>query len=582
MNRSVTPAVNGLLRAYTPNHESLFGVLPTRFAGDARRAMSGELPMEQRILLIDDLDGLRVRIEKKLDDWLSQIDPNVLFYPERLKEGAKSTKGGNYLIDAAGLNRFAWVIGVGGGGLRQDVEVVSHYFEQCGRWLAVVSVLGAASIVDEDLPAGLRSNRWREQVKRIMATDIRTRWACELICTSFADVVASSGEFSALKHVTKDNVADLFEWLQEAKTAMDDEASRSFLSGRVRVPNCDSTLLPSVSITSGSLFGSGFGSLVFSPSIDNGPIVAFGGEYLPVALRESFTSLDLAFFNMAREAFVAKNGDKLRSDLFEFTVREAIRRVIVAEFDVPSGEILCSDPLEGSNEGETDFLLIDRTGLGYVGECKAMVVPVNTKTVLNAFKNQLETAVGQVTKRRNRIENGHEVTVDGKALTRLKAFPVHGIITPLHSYATAILDRHCLLDIFAVDSDISKIAIVPLHQLVLLMAGIKSGEHLNDYFSYRGGLLERGVQIFDEMDSFISFIYAADNARSVLAQIGTGTLPLLAQYSMEFDVIYESERPSSSLAWVQTLKDSCRSGLLSQATAARLLAKWAPELQPAG
>lgn len=548
-----------LFRPFSADHRQLLSALPSRAVQDARRALEGHLSSEERIRLIADLEPLLARLEKNADHWLNELDPRVLFYSNRLREGAEATVEGNYLIGAAGINRFAWILGVGAKGTRQDVEALSRYFALCGQWMAVSSVLAAASTKDHDLPTGFRSNEWREQVKRIMPTEIRTAWACELICKSFATAVASSDRFAALRHVTTDSVRSLFEWLRMAKLAMDYQGSYNALSGRIVTPESTPSILSGVSTKSGSLSGEPFAALVFNPAIESGPIIEFGDEYLPIALRDAFTSLDLAFFGMARKTFMGREATKLRSDLFELTVRETVRQVAGDRFTVPSGEVLCTDPGSPGNEGETDFFFYDSQGFAYIGECKAMVAPTKAKTVLNAFKDQLAIAVDQVSMRQSRVQSGHDVTVSGVAISGLASSSVRGIVTPLHSYAAAILDRTCLAEIFPKEADLSRVSVIPLHQLTLLMAGIVTGRDLNEYFTFRAGLLERGVQIIDEMDTFISYIYAGPNTNYIVSQVPMDSPPFLAQYSMEVEAIYNSDRPVSPEAWVETLKKQCRS-----------------------
>lgn len=558
MTFEATALQENLFRPYTADHEQLLKALPAAWIDDARQALEGELSSEDRLRIGKEMGLLLARTERNLEHWLGELDPKVLFYPGRLQHATAATEAGKYLREP-GINRFAWVLGVAAKGERQDTEGLTHYFELCGLWMALSVVLAAASTKDHDLPTGFRSNEWREQVRRIMSVEVRTAWACELICSSFADAVASSDQFSALSRVTPESVRTLFEWLRDAKAAMDGRGSTNGLSGRIVAPVPASTILADVSTPSGSLSGQSFASLVFSSEIENGPVVCFDGEFLPVATRDAFTSLDLALFDLARRDITGKNATKLRSDLFELTVRGTVRSVVKNRFSVPEGEVMCTDPGDPDNEGETDFFFYDHNGFSYVGECKAMVAPNKAKAVLSAFSDQLSIAADQVAKRVERVRSSHPVTISGDTLTGPAPSLVRGLVTPLHSYAAAILDKSCLGVVLPKDADLRDMAIIPLHALTLLLSGIESGRILNDYLDYRGELLNRGVQIVDEMDAYISFLYAEGNTGVILSAIEQDMVPFLAQYSMDPQAVYDCDRPTSPEGWVEALKVNCRS-----------------------
>jgi len=421
------------------------------------------------------------------------------------------------------------------------------YAIACGQWMAASQLAELISDQDANLARGIRVNPWRERTRRTTAVVVHFRWVSQLLCVSFADEVQSNiAKYAGLEMVTRPAVHKLFEWVeayisrQERLMGGHPAGPEPGLSTDVRL------LLDALSMEGGSYSGWSVDALASCLDIEAFPLAKIGGTIAPVAFREASYVVELALFNLARRRLPV---DKERSDLFENVVKRSLKEALPPDVEIPFGDVYC--PINGTaNKGETDFILKDSEST-FVGECKAMAAVPTPSTVIHSFTDHVGKAVGQLKLRIAALKGGCTVTAGGKPWSA-PVENVYGLAVPLHSYGGAVWNHECLPESGADHPDV---AVIPIHQLLIVVRAMRSGADLGAYVRFRQHLFALSFELFDELDILAAFMFLGDRTIDQLIEEAPehGT-KVLRTYGVELEGLISDSMPPSARAWRRRLQ----------------------------
>lgn len=402
------------------------------------------------------------------------------------------------LMEHAGLDRFVWTVAAGGGGQENTDALVAEYLHASARWCAYNFIFSTTSAVDDELPMIIGVSADLEMVRRQMSTEVRFAWISRLIAKTIAEIVESDRDrYGGLSQVlTPCAVDELFDYLCGYPFVTN---HYTLMAGSVALPDGPRALMREMSIDAGSLSNATFVDLVLGIHGEIAPYVSFDGNPFPVAIRQATLSPEHCLFELVRRSVPE---EKDRSDLFEAVVSACLHETLPAVFTELAPPIQASIP-NSDDPGEIDFALFSPDGPLIVGEAKAYLVTRRPDSVINSFGNQLNKASDQLRKRIDAIRSGATISASSGAPTSASGMRVIGIGVPMHSYATAIWNRESLQIIGALQKDI---AIIPLHQLLLMASLMTDASDWCAYLDARFAMIDAGLQIFDEADLLVGYL----------------------------------------------------------------------------
>lgn len=515
--------------------------LPNTIAVGLAKIAAGQAGAQEWSSLATGVEGYKERYLRRMQHWLRVLDPKTALDVVSLKRAITESPASRYLL-ISGANRFSWTLAVGASGEDRSLSSLRSYITSCAQWMAAHELAAVMTDRDADLAMGIRLNPPREETRRMSPVFIHFRWASELICRSFAEEVASNPrKYAGLEAVTVRAVSDLFFWVEEYISTQE-RVMGGRSTERLPTPSPRArALLEGLAAAAGSLKNQPIHALVSSLDMEFYPFVKFGDSIFPVAYREASYILELALFNLARRRL---RHEKDRSDLYEEVVKRALRKVLPPDIELPFGDVFC--PVTGtSDRGETDFIMRSSTST-FVGECKAMTAVLTPDGVINTFKDHVGKAAKQLAARMSVVEGGNPPIVGGSPW-RAPTNKVFGIAVPLHAYGGAVWNHECLPE---VEADHPRLAVVPVHQLLLAVRALTSGDDMGAYIEFRRQLLAAHVEICDELDIVASYIgggYVPHNAGQVLPS-----------FSVDVRGSIVREVPSSPQAWRRQLKRNLR------------------------
>jgi hypothetical protein len=445
-------------------------------------------------------------------------------------------------VRLAGLNRFAWVVGVGASGTGRGGAAVAGFLRSAAAYVAANYCI---SLVDEGVdgvPHNVRSNPHFEQIRRIFSSEIRFAWISHLIIRCALEEAAQSPEdYSSLGWLDPIAADHFFDWIRVAVVEGDSTAGQEAWRA---LPYSALGLASALSSEAGSRANEAFETLIFSTDMERRPLLMLKAGDPPLVLREGVASLEVAFMELLREEL---KEEKKRSDLYEAVLLRAAKQV------APPGLIVCDPPMEvataGSpNRGEVDFAFSAPQNMLLIGEAKALFVVKDAGTVINAFADQVGKAVSQLSLRLQRLADGSALSTASGSIRVDSSTSLHGIAAPLHSYASAVWNRDSLSEVAADRADIS---VIPAHHLVMLLQTVSDIGDLRQYLQFRASLILANTQIWDEADLLVSYLStgkAEVQARSLLMST-LGTKPVLRERWLPFHVALGARQPTSRRDW---------------------------------
>lgn len=516
--------------------------LPPSIAAELEQIAAGKAGAPEWSSLAAAVERYRDRSLRRMQHWLRVLGPETAMDMVSLKRAITGSAVSSYLL-ISGFNRFSWMLAVGASGEDRSLTSLRSYVTSCAQWMAAHELAAVMTNRDADLAMGIKLNPPREVTRRMSPVFVHFRWASELICRSFAEEVASNvGKYAGLEIVTVRAVSDLFSWVEEYISTQEQVMGGRSMAARLPTPPPRaSALLDGLALAAGSLGKQPVHALVSSLDMEFYPFVKFGDSIVPVAYREASYILELAFFSLARRRL---KHEKDRSDLYEEVVRRALRKVLPPDVELPSGNVFCPAS-DSSDSGETDFIMRSSTST-FIGECKAMTAVPAPGRVINTFTDHVGKAATQLAVRMSAVERGNPPIVGG-ASWLAPTGKVFGIAVPLHAYGGAVWNHECLPE---VEADRPCLAVVPVHQLLLAVRALTSGDDLGAYIEFRQQLLAAHVEIFDELDILASYI-------------GGGHTPsdgvqILTPFSVDVRGSIVREVPASPPVWRRQLRKNLR------------------------
>ncbi|WP_425864764.1 hypothetical protein [Arthrobacter sp. TWP1-1] len=287
--------------------------------------------------------------------------------------------------------------------------------------------------------------------------------------------------------------------------------------------------------------------LMTSLDIEAYPFVEIEGLTRPVAFREATYGVELALLNLARRRLA---DDKDRSDLFEEAVKRSLTKILPHGVELPYASTFI--PIAGTeNKGETDFIFRDPVAGTFIGECKAMTAVHAPDTVINSFTDQVGKATKQLRLRMNAVKNGGAVIVDGIPWTA-PADDVFGIAVTIHSYGGAVWNHECLP--YAEGSH-PNIAVMPIHQLLVVVRAMGSASDLAEFIRFRSALLDMNIELQDELDILAAFVFSdAARIRALVDDAPQHGMRVIRAYGVDLNVSLNDTMPTNAEAWQNRLK----------------------------
>lgn len=528
------------------------------FVGSFERAMEtgdrSEMETARR-----QLDEYSDACASSAENLLRTLDPAAAFNQRRIRKALKLL-GPRHGLEDTGLNRFAWILGVAGGGTDRSVKTLSEYFQSVTGWHAgrmCSNLLPQPN--PREVPLGVLLNQVSEDIRRVAPTTIQFRWVSHAILTAAADEIAADPrKYGPLAYVTRQVIDEAFDYLLRAALELSVPSRyvwtrRRWSRSSVRVANLSvgcRRLLESLVLAPGSLAGQPFKRLAFDRLIETHPLVAYAEAAVPLGYREALIGLEQAFFEMTRRLL---NDEKDRADLFERITSRCLKELGPADLLElkPPVHVRVSK----KDPGEVDFAMRGPRHV-ILGECKAYLVTSGSDAVINSFPRQMGKAVKQLNDRAAAFAAGSPLTAAGTSVSKASVHAALKLAVPLHPYAGAVWNSDCLAEI--PDGTSADIAIIPIHQLVILARALGSTAELSDYFAHRHLLRSRGVQCQDESDYLVGFLNPA-RTHMVRAILRLASQKKVHQYVapcfVPTDAAIHLPAPSSSSEWRRQFYD---------------------------
>lgn len=536
----LTPSTNELFDEYSLDRTTELSCLRPKQASLVAKALSESSNDEDSRRAEIALSEHCERMAKKADYWLSRLSPEILLNASGIHATVKSSSLSRLGVGFA-LGQKMWTIGVAGGGEDTTMASLCEYLESATRWVSGQLLLSEVSQVDNDLPQAIRNNPYHENIRRMNPVDIRMSWANEMICRTIADEVEKIIEHSSgAEIISSTSVKELMKWVRSGIKSMDRSSEKNEPWNPHNPPRAAVALAEALSVSSGSLGSQGFVKCMHSALSEEKPLLKLGNRtMIPITFRELSTKLDMTLMQLLQDRV---SNQKDRADLFESVVRSLLAKLLPGDLSVPQrGVSIPGGP--NKEDGETDFVIFDKSNKFIIGECKAGSVPSGNKSVMNNFTTTIGYGIDQVSKRIGWLNQAGKIVIDDQVVHGPKG--TAGLIVPIHPYATAAYAREVLSQEQAVDD----VHVIPLHQLVLVARAFESSEEMWKYLEFRNQLLQLNVKILDEMDILMQFLHGKGRLDEMLANFPDGRAMILAYYSIEVSDVYEFDEPTSAASW---------------------------------
>jgi hypothetical protein len=473
------------------------------------------------------------------DDALGELAARVALNPNLLSRSI--SEAARPVLSMAGLNRFVWIVGVAAGGGNRSKRPLQRYFDACARWYVAQYCVDLLNDQDADLAGALKNNASHEATRRLLATDIRFRWISELILEAAAyEVEKDPVSFGALREVVAPAVRGFFEFYTQRSWSQILAQQPHGLSDAAR------DLARALSTPAGAMAENGFINLALSTEIERHPIVDFGRVLAPLGAREAVTHTEQGLFELARTRI---SDPAARSALFERVVSRVLEWVAPPNLGVLARPMAVSIP-GTADPGELDFALLDTEQCLILGEAKAYFITTASQSVLHAFKDQVGKAVTQLDRRLDACRGGSPVTSRGREPIALGEREAIGLAVPLHSYATAIYNKATMAEVGGNRHDI---AVLPIHQLILVMQSMLDTQDMLCYFELRARYRDAGVIVYDEADLLVPHLVGPHREQPYFEQYVAAATndhsPILLPHYVEVSDALEMRRPGDRRQW---------------------------------
>jgi hypothetical protein len=481
----------------------------------------------------------------RADQALRTVSPELVLDEHVILRALRATKPLRAFA-TLGLNRFLWIFGAAASGTSIERRFAVEYFDAAVRWFAAEYCLQTLIEIQEGVPIGIALNGGSERLRRLSSTDVHFSWVSELILSQAADEIADNPKrYQKLAGVTRSIVQELFTTLRETSYRLSPVRPLSNLS------TAADRLVGHFCIEAGALSGTPFPNLALGTAIEKHPFVRFPSGPAPLALRDSLTSLEQAFFEYSRREL---GDEKVRGDLFERVTSRCIKAVIPEDFIELSPPLNIPIP-NSRDEGEVDLAFKSQDGMLLLGECKAYFFTSGTETITNAFEDQMKKAVKQLTKRVNAIQKGVPLHSARRPLSDSRNSLTAALGIPLHPYGAAVWNSDALRE---VDGIRSYLAIVPLHQLIIVMQTIRDSADLRDYLTLRHQIQSANTVVADEIDMLILHLnqFGRASIQRKIRSVQADERPFLLPCRFTAECAALKEIPRNRNAWRKWLYDS--------------------------
>ncbi|MFP3459783.1 hypothetical protein R5O87_02900 [Arthrobacter globiformis] len=521
--------------------------LPPAVTEGLLEALNGEASAEERQAVLARVGDYRERSRRRAE-WLLRILDRATAVDMKALEHAMANSPAARYAGRAGFNRFHWILAVSGKGTDQNPANVQKFAAACGAWLATSQIISQLVERDEELARGVQVNPSQETQRRIWAVVVHFRWASELFCTSMAvEIQSNPTKYRGLEFVTQRAVTDLFKWVEAYVDRIDRQANDQAVGPVPSISSFARPLIEALTVQGDEYRSKPFEGLTETLDIEAYPFVSVGGVIAPVALREATYGLELALLNLARRLLC---DEKDRSDLFENAVKRSLSRVLPSGIDLPYAPVSIPIP-KTKNKGETDFILRELSAHTFIGECKAMAAVQRSGTVIHSFSDDVGKAAKQLKLRMDAVKLGGEVRVDGLAWAA-PTRNVYGIAVPLHAYGGAIWNHECLPH---GDIDHPDIAVIPVHQLLVVARAMEDAHDLGAYIRFRSALFGLKLELRDELDILAAYIFSdAMKIKALIEGAPEHGRRVIRAYGVELETAVSDVMPTSARAWRNRLK----------------------------
>lgn len=485
------------------------------------------------------VDSALSRLQRALRAEAAVADEDVTTVLKRISPTAAVTPAAwdllevpaDSILSVAGLDRLIWVIAVGGGGSDASTSTIRDYVRGAERFVAVRYLLDIVGERNPAVTAEARRNHFNEALRRHFPTEIRFVWASHLLLTSAADAIAEdSVRYHSLAQFSSAAIEDYFD---EYSSIQRTGASINAITSSPIRAGAMNSLGRLMATPAGSASEARFSKLLLHRDYERFPFVEFGSDVLPISLRGAGFYLEQAFFEVAKRQLA---DGKARAQLYEETIRRASHVVAPSDFKTLLPPIAVPDA-SSSDPGEVDFGWLAEDLL-VLGEAKAHFVASEPGTSASAFVDQCGKATRQLNLRLSRVREGFPVNSRMNRVCASAVSRVLGLAVPLHSYGAAVWDHSLLRTIGALSPHV---ALIPLHQLVILLGSLTDARDLRRYLFLRSLYLRDGVAISDESDLLrVHLTIPTENYTSTALAISPPSGPreqkILQPYAVRSDV----------------------------------------------
>lgn len=548
--------------------ESVLKGLPGRLSRPVRDAIfKGRLP-DDPVPISQELAQWRTDCNRIATDCLDHMSASCAL-DETLIRKASEGNVRTRSLHSLGSARFIWVIAVRAHGTSRELRLVKRYMEAAAGWIAGNQAYGLFAARDPFLSMGVALNSDFENTRRNFTSAVHFSWIAQYIAETACRVAAVAG-FDSRELPDEEVIREILDYV------------KLLIQPRRYVPAHDLSRLSDQAIDflrrvsldprSDSLGMADFSTLVTSSRLEQQPCVLIDGNPTVFGVHEFLFGIDQVVLEAARSA-----GDKKRADLFEAVARACLGELGPRDLQVVPPPLAI--PIPGSeNPGEVD-VAASTDSLVLLGECKAQLVTPQSSTVINAFTDQVGKAVHQLAVRRDALDAGAPLLASGVPVPLNENPRILAVALTLHSYGGAVWNADSLREISAIERNI---AVVPLHQFVIVAHALRNATELDAYFQFRQQILEIGVVILDEIDIMTIFLHPHRDAHvvSMRRQAQTGrviTQPLIVPMGLAMSL----PKPPSRAKWNDLLIDLCARHVWNSPDYASHTARFEPDASPA-
>lgn len=318
----------------------------------------------------------------------------------------------------------------------------------------------------------------QEEIRRLFPFDTRLHWVTrEIVGTALQEAGHADGA----------------EWSAEllSNVAKMSASTHEFGHGCLATSDFDRFgILKHASFVAGSGKNHGFERLIMSRQPELQPFIQLSGaggttQFWPAHLRTASQGLELAVF----EALGALGHDK--GLVYESTVRELLRRWLPWKAEVLRGASVISGG--GRNELETDVVVATGQTVNWLADAKCYA-PAREPGA-SAFDPRYRKGAQQVHKRQEALKRGERLTLKGEPESpQFSGRHAEGALVTAHSCGASVWNR----DLLAENEVPPTVAMIPLHQLVLVASLMRCKDDFMHYWRLRGDFIGTGAHLDDE------------------------------------------------------------------------------------